>query len=85
MTVIVAPAAGDPDAELDAEPDGAFVPVWEHAVATSKATKATMAARADRDIPYPQCGRCRPEPPRIPLTCASGVLAASAASPARRA
>jgi hypothetical protein len=64
MTVILAPAAGDPDAELDAElaaePDGAFVPVWEHAVATSKATKATMTTRADRDIPYPQCGRCRP-------------------------
>jgi hypothetical protein len=40
MTVIVLPAAADPAAE----PDGVVVPgLCEHAVATSRATKATMA------------------------------------------
>ena len=51
MTVIVLPAAADPAAE----PDGVDVPgLWEHAVATSRATKATMAnGFVDRVIDTP--------------------------------
>jgi len=60
MTLIVLPATDDADAEAPADPDGDVVPGWEQAVATIKATKATMAIRADRGIAFPLCGPRRP-------------------------
>src|SRR5438034_1169252 len=57
----------------DAPVPGAFPPPDEQAVATRSATSETIARdRGNRSIPNPLCGRRRPVPPRILLTCATG-------------